>query len=174
MPGGSIQNENVEVGPLCMYARHITNENSVDDSYPELFDARELGDSDGGRVAASHGAHLDVHLEVALDSERKTVFDEGFSPSGTVDTKELFLNFGGSRPFLMEDFIALPIPQKNFVQMLPLPLVLALVFFTRVGSSWRRQKTTCGSIVCHYMNVSHLFCTNTPYTTSKNGQQQRQ
>ena len=69
-----------------MYARHITNENSVDDSYPELFDARELGDSDGGRVAASHGAHLDVHLEVALDSERKTVFDEGFSPSGTVDS----------------------------------------------------------------------------------------
>ena len=43
---------------------------SVDDSYPELFDARELGDSDGGRVAASHGAHLDVHLEVALDSEK--------------------------------------------------------------------------------------------------------
>ena len=75
-------------------------------------------------------------------------------------TKELFLNFGGSRPFLMEDFIALPNPPKNFVQMLPLPLVLALVFFTRVGSSWRRQKTTCGSIVCHYMNVSHLFCTN--------------
>ena len=60
----------------------------------------------------------------------------------------------------MEDFIALPIPQKNFVQMLPLPLVLTLVFFTRVGSSWRRQKTTCGSIVCHYKNVSHLFCTN--------------
>ena len=64
MPGGSIQNENVEVGPLCMYARHITNENSVDDPYPELLDARELGDGDGGRVAASHGAHLDVHLEV--------------------------------------------------------------------------------------------------------------
>ena len=89
-------------------------------------------------------------------------------------TKELFLNFGRSRPFLMEDFIALPIPQKNFVQMLPLPLVLALVFFTRVGISWRRQKTTCGSIVCHFLNVSHLFCTNTPYTTPKNGQQQRQ
>ena len=74
-------------------------------------------------------------------------------------TKELFLNFGGSRLFLMEDFIALPVPKIFFVQMLPLPLVLALVFFTRVGSSWRRQKTTCGSIVCHYMNVSHLFCT---------------
>ena len=89
-------------------------------------------------------------------------------------TKELFFNFGGSRLFLMEDFIALPVPKIFFVQMLPLPLVLALVFFTRVGSSWRRQKTTCGSIVCHFMNVSHLFCTNTPYTTPKNGQQQRQ
>ena len=58
-----------------MYAKQITNENSVDDPYPELLDARELGDGDGGRVAASHGAHLDVHLEVALDSERKTVSD---------------------------------------------------------------------------------------------------
>ena len=70
-----------------MYARQITDENSVDDPYPELLDARELGDGDGGRVAASHGAHLDVHLEVALDSERKMVWDKGFYPFGTVDTQ---------------------------------------------------------------------------------------
>ena len=43
-------------------------------------------------------------------------------------TKELFFNFGGSRPFLMEDFIALPIPKKIFVQMLPITLVLELIF----------------------------------------------
>ena len=112
----------------------------------------------------NHPAYTTGTLCRTLSADHNTMINAlnslySFIPP-TLSTKELFLNFGGSRPFLMEDFIALPIPQKNFVQMLPLPLVLALVFFTRVGSSWRRQKTTCGSIVCHYMNVSHLFCTN--------------
>ena len=43
-------------------------------------------------------------------------------------TKEPLLNFGGSVTFFMEDFIALPIPKKIFVQMLPITLVLALIF----------------------------------------------